>query len=99
MMRCSLKIKSFNYCLLLNPSSSQVHIFVFHEIFVVSLTICQMQSLPCLASFTMIGPYDFEKIVTLYHYVEMYFNYFHECEYEIIFKSFYNTPKFVEWYQ
>jgi hypothetical protein len=47
----------------------------------------------------MIGPYDFEKIVTLYHYVEMYFNYFHECEYEIIFKSFYNTPKFVEWYQ
>jgi hypothetical protein len=26
-----------------------------------SLTICQMQSLPCLASFTMIGPYDFLK--------------------------------------
>jgi hypothetical protein len=25
------------------------------------LTICQMQSLPSLASFMMIGPYDFKK--------------------------------------
>ncbi len=52
-----------------------------------------MQSLPCLASFTMIGPYDLKKLVTLYHYVEMSFNYFHEYA---IFKSFHNTPKFVE---
>jgi hypothetical protein len=72
------QIKSFNYCLLLNPSSSQVHIIFFHKIFVLSLAICQMQSLPCLASFMMIGPY-----------VEMYFNYFHEYA---IFKSFHNTP-------